>query len=144
MIRSLKSTDLPQILLIEEAVHISPWTESTFKTCLHSGCFGWVMEFDRKIIAFMLVSLHEDECHILNIGVAKEHQRKGYGRQLLLHGLAELSARTVKIVYLEVRRSNTRAISLYNQLNFRRIGERKAYYPGPRGAEDALIYAKLL
>lgn len=144
MIRSLKLTDLPQILLIEEAVHISPWTESTFKTCLHSSCAGWVIELDRKIIAFLVASLHEDECHILNIGVAREHQRQGFGRELMLHALADLTVRRVTVVYLEVRRSNTRALSLYNQLNFKKIGERKAYYPAPEGAEDALIYAKLL
>jgi ribosomal-protein-alanine N-acetyltransferase len=43
---------------------------------------------------------------------------------------------------LEVRRSNTPAIGLYDSLGYRQVGVRKRYYP-PNG-EDALVMNKAL
>ena len=46
------------------------------------------------------------------------------------------------MVYLEVRRTNTPAISMYRNMNFKHIGERKNYYPTAKGSEDALIFVR--
>ena len=50
----------------------------------------------------------------------------------------------IGIAYLEVRRTNSHAINMYKKMQFLEIGERKDYYPGPSGSEDALIFAKSL
>lgn len=144
MLRTLFAADLPDLLVIENSVHISPWTADTFKTCFQAGYFGWVIELDKKIIAFIIISLRPDECHILNICVAREHQRHGYGKKLLLHALNHAKEQNVGIVYLEVRRSNTRAIDLYRKNHFHHVGERKGYYPTVNGKEDALVFAMSL
>ncbi len=144
MLRELKKTDLPAVLPIEEAVHISPWSKETFETCFRSGCKGWLIEIDNKVAAFIVVSLHADECHILNICVAHEFQRQGLGKELLQHTLQYAKSIGITIAYLEVRRSNTRAITLYRQHHFQLIGERKDYYATVNGHEDALIFAKNL
>jgi ribosomal-protein-alanine N-acetyltransferase len=144
MLREFKKTDLNAVLPIEEAAHISPWTRETFETCFRSGCKGWLIENENKVVAFIVVSLHADECHILNLCVARENQRQGLGRQLLDHALQYAKSIGITIAYLEVRRSNTRAISLYRQQRFQLIGERKAYYVTVNGYEDALIFAKNL
>ena len=46
--------------------------------------------------------------------------------------------------YLEVRRSNTPAIALYQKMQFLPIGERKNYYTTVSGSEDALVFARNL
>lgn len=145
MLRTLFKSDIPQILEIEKAVHIAPWTEDTFNTCFETGCLGWAVEIDQKIIGFIVVSLRVEECHILNLCVTHQYQRQGYGRKLLEYALNQVRHKGAGIAYLEVRRSNTRAISLYENMKFFMIGERKDYYPITVGGyEDALIYAKSL
>lgn len=144
MLRTLFSSDIPQLLVIENAVHIAPWNEETFKICFQSGYVGWVLEIDKKIIGFIIVSLKVEECHVLNVCVARDHQHKGYGLQLLTTALTHAKQHGVGIAYLEVRRSNSRAISLYRKMKFHLVGERKDYYPTVSGNEDALIFAMSL
>lgn len=141
MLRTLYKSDLPQLLAIENAVHAAPWTDETFKICFKSGYFGWVLELDDKIIGFIIISLTREECHILNVAVALSHQRQGWGRMMLEHALKHARRFGIGIAYLEVRKSNTRAISLYRKMNFQVVGERKGYYPTVSGNEDALILA---
>lgn len=145
MIRALFKADLNDVLAIEKSVHISPWTADTFKICFEPGYLGWVLELNHKIIGFIILSLRFEDCHILNLCVTQEHQHKGYGRQMMEYALKDAKKHGAKIAYLEVRRSNDYAISLYQKMNFYPIGERKAYYPALTGTnEDALIFAKNL
>lgn len=126
------------------ATQVSPWTEETFNVCFQAGYVGWVVEIEKKIIGFVMVSLQMDECHILNLVVGNAHQRQGWGQKLMDHALEYADQKGAGIVYLEVRRSNSRAIALYRKLHFHVIGERKEYYPTVAGKEDALIFAKSL
>jgi ribosomal-protein-alanine N-acetyltransferase len=50
----------------------------------------------------------------------------------------------VNTVFLEVRPSNTAALTLYDKLEFNQIGTRRDYYPAKIGREDAVILAKSL
>ncbi|OGT41988.1 MAG: ribosomal-protein-alanine N-acetyltransferase [Gammaproteobacteria bacterium RIFCSPHIGHO2_12_FULL_37_34] len=144
MIREFVKSDLIPMMAIEHVAHAVPWTEETFKMCLQSHYIGWVLELDKKIIGFVIVTMEDIECHILNLCVIPHHQHQGWGRKLLEHVVMEAKQCGVGIVYLEVRRTNSRAISLYQKLDFHLVGERKGYYPVVSGQEDALIYAKSL
>ena len=144
MLRTLFKSDLNQLLAIEQSVHVVPWTEETFKTCFQAGYIGWVMENVKKITGFVMISLRPDECHVLNICVARECQHQGIGRKMMEHALQHAKQQGAMIAYLEVRASNSRAISLYQKMHFLPIGKRKGYYPMPSGDEDALIFAKNL
>jgi len=134
--------DLPQLLAIEESTQAIPWNEATFKHCFDVKYPGWVLEEERKIQGFIIISLHDGECHILNLCVAMPSQRQGLGTKLLTDMIRMVKAKGAVIAYLEVRKSNSRAIRLYKNLRFIQIGERKNYYPLPEGREDALIFAK--
>ena len=73
--------------------------------------------------------------YIFSIAVRKEHQRRGLGRKTC-ERLKEEGARTVD---LDVRPSNTKAIRLYEQANFRYYATRNGVY---EDGEDSLIYLK--
>jgi ribosomal-protein-alanine N-acetyltransferase len=141
MMRPIHQSDIDQILRIEKSVHIAPWTEETFKACFRANYPGWLVEADGKIIGFVIVSLIIDECHVLNLCVDHPYQRQGFGRKLLEHALKNAVQQGAVIAYLEVRRSNSRAITLYQKMQFRLVGERKGYYPTVAGEEDALVFA---
>jgi ribosomal-protein-alanine N-acetyltransferase len=42
-------------------------------------------------------------------------------------------------LWLEVRTSNVRAQQVYLRYGYRRVGERKNYYPAQHGREDAIV-----
>lgn len=144
MLRKISRKDLPDLLAIEQAVSVMPWTETTFKSCFLAGYTGWAAIEEQKIIGFIMLSLHNQECHILNLCVDSHHQHQGWGIKLLKFALTDAKENNITIAYLEVRRSNVRAISLYRKLDFHLIGERSGYYPTSNGNEDALIFAKSL
>lgn len=141
MLRTLLKSDLDQVLTIEQAVHVVPWNRETFQICFESGYLGWVIEQNKKVIGFIFVSLHVEECHILNVCIARDFQQQGWGKKLLEHALAYAKKEGAGVAYLEVRRSNQRAISLYRKMKFHMVGERKNYYQTVSGYEDALVFA---
>lgn len=143
-IRPITKSDLPQIMIIEESAHIAPWTEETFGICFQAGYLGWAMELDKKLIAFVMISINGDECHILNVCVDRIYQHQGLGRELMNYAIQQALESGARYAYLEVRRSNTRAITLYRKMQFHLVGERKDYYPSMEGLEDALVFAKSL
>ena len=80
-----------------------------------------------------------DEVHLLNITVEPTWQGQGWGR-LMLDALALWSrAEGAQWLWLEVRTSNVRAQEVYQRYGFRRVGERRNYYPAHQGREDAIV-----
>jgi ribosomal-protein-alanine N-acetyltransferase len=144
MLRTLYKSDLPQLLAIENAVHVAPWAEETFAICFKHHCKGWVVEMDKQVIGFILISFSSEECHLLNVCVAHAHQHQGFGKILLEKAMAYAAGEGVEVMYLEVRESNTRAIAMYEKAGFQLVGKRKGYYPTVTGREDALILARIL
>lgn len=142
MIYQLQQIDLPQIVMIEESAHLNPWDEDIFKRCFEAGYYVWGLAQDKELVGFVIYSLQVGECHILNLCVNKPFQGKGFGEQLILYAMNQAKQQGATIVFLEVRRSNQPALSLYKKVGFSKVGERKDYYPKESGREDALIFAK--
>ena len=142
--RAMRSSDLDLVVLNEAAAYVSPWSKRIFVDCLRSGYQCWVLASKNQIVAHGVMSVAIGECHLLTLCVAPDFQRRGLGKKLfklLLEKAEKLEAETC---FLEVRRSNIAAISLYESLGFSRIGERKGYYPDGYGAaggdrEDAVV-----
>jgi len=64
-----------------------------------------------------MVLTHEE--WISDLWVLAEHRSRGVGRQLLLHGEAEIAARGYQRYWLRIVKSNVRARSFYNRLGWR-------------------------
>ena len=62
-------------------------------------------------------------------------------KALIKDMLEECKKQGIDRLFLEVRASNSPAISLYEKFSFRQFSVRKKYYDGE---EDALLYAVLL
>ena len=142
--RLMTEQDLPEILEIENRSYPFPWTEGIFHDCLRFGYSSWVLEIDRRIVGYGVMSLAVQECHILNICVDPDYQCQGIGRRLLGQLVTIARARKADTAFLEVRPTNTQALSLYFSEGFNEIGTRRNYYPAIFGREDAVILAKSL
>jgi [ribosomal protein S18]-alanine N-acetyltransferase len=135
---SLSLSALPDILLLEAVSGEVGWGETLWRETLDAEpCFG--LREARRWVAVAALTLVADEASLLNIIVDPTCRRKGFGRSLLVHGLERMRRRGARRCFLEVRRSNAAAIALYHSLGFTVVGERRGYYRGRGGGEDALV-----
>jgi len=141
MIRPMRDVDIDAVLSIENEMYEFPWTEGIFRDCLRVGYCCWLLTEAEKIVAYAVLSVAAGESHLLNVCVGKEHQRHGYASKLIEHMLDLAKSHDAGVCLLEVRPSNTAAVTLYEKMNFVEVGVRPAYYPAKKGREDALILA---
>jgi ribosomal-protein-alanine N-acetyltransferase len=124
-----------------EAIALDTFAESTFSVVAELSrpwARLWVARPDAASApAGFLVAWHvADELHVLNVAVAPSLRRRGLARALMDEALAYAAGERVRIVLLEVRRSNRPAIKLYRALGFTALGVRAAYYAD--NDEDAI------
>ena len=142
--RTMRNSDLDLVVQNEMAAYDHPWTKRIFIDCLRAGYQCWVLANKQQIVAHGVMSVAIGECHLLTLCVNPEYQRLGYGRKLFMLLLDRAAKMDARECFLEVRTSNAGAIQLYRSLGFTQIGERKNYYPGKEGREDALIMSRTL
>ncbi len=131
---------LDEVLRVEHAAYAHPWSRGNFTDSLKSGYQAQVLVGDDTLLGYFVAMKGVDEVHLLNITVAPEWQGQGWG-QVMLDALGVWSrGQGAEWLWLEVRRSNHRAERIYERHGFRRVGERKNYYPAAGGErEDAVV-----
>ena len=136
---------LDALLEVEQRAHSHPWTRGNFTDAMASGYQIQLLMGDEQILGYFVGMLGVDEVHLLNLTVAPACQRQGWSH-VLLDALA-LWARSqgAQWLWLEVRTSNQRARHVYEANGFRRVGERKRYYPSTTTErEDAVVMSRAL
>jgi len=130
---------LDAVVAIERRAYGHPWTRGNFADSLRSGYEAQLLCAGDTIIGYFVAMQGVDEVHLLNITVDPAYQGQGWGR-VMLDGLA-IWARGQKAqwLWLEVRTSNVRAQQVYLRYGYRKVGERKHYYPAEHGREDAIV-----
>jgi len=141
-LRPMQEADLAAVLEVERSAYAFPWTRAIFRDCLRVGYFCFVYEGARGLMGHGIMSVAAGECHLLNICIQPEFQRRGLGRALIEFLLKLAREKRAHVALLEVRVSNRAAYNLYTKLGFDEIGMRKAYYPARYGREDAIILAR--
>ena len=142
-IRTMRSADLPQVMLIELSTFTMPWSESTFRGLLRrrdSDLF--VADIKGEIAGYAVFWAVMDQGELGNVAVDESHRGKGIGSKLIQAVLSRASDRGVREIFLEVRKSNTKAQDLYKTFGFAEVGRRKNYYLEP--LEDALVMKKII
>lgn len=131
---------LDEVLAIERSAYEHPWTRGNFADSLRSGYQAQLLVAGGYLLGYFVAMKGVDEVHLLNITVAPEYQGQGWGR-VMLDALALWSrSQGAQWLWLEVRTSNARALRIYERYGYRRVGERKNYYPAQQGRrEDAIV-----
>ena len=139
LITKMEAIDLDEVIAIEQLAFTSPWTKAMFYSEFFDNLlsFSFVAKEKDKVIGYIFAWEVSGEFHLMNIAVAPPWQRKGVGNALLKRVLDLGRERSIKKILLEVRVSNSSAISFYKKLQFYKVGVRKKYYASPQ--EDALI-----
>jgi len=87
-----------------------------------------------------LVGWHvADELHILNIATMPAARRRGVARALMEESLRYAAEHHIRIMLLEVRRSNRAAIKLYRGFGFTALGVRSRYYDDDEDAIEMIL-----
>ena len=137
--RPMRMSDIDLVVKNEKAAYPFPWSRRIFTDCIRAGYQCWVMANKKTIVAHGVLSVAIGESHLLTLCVHPSVQREGYGRKVLSLLLERAKNLKAEVCFLEVRRSNSGAISLYKSMGFSVVSERKNYYPNGGNNEDALI-----
>jgi len=138
-VRRMQVADLPGVVDVEQRIYAFPWTEGNFRDAIVSGYDAAVLEFGGALVGYRVMMFGPGEAHLLNLSIAADWQRRGFGRQLLLASIHDARRAEAVTLFLEVRPSNAAGITLYEGIGFRRIGVRRGYYPADGGREDAWV-----
>lgn len=138
-VRAMLRGDLDAVSKIESESYPFPWTRGIFRDCLRVGYRCHVLEVDRQVAGYGIVSHALEEAHLLNLCIRGDRRRSGLAALLLEHLVREAQAAAATRLFLEVRPSNKAAVALYKRYGFRSIGRRPGYYPAEEGREDALV-----
>ncbi len=137
----MHADDLAEVMHAEEQAYLWPWSEGNIRDSIKNGhCCQTLRDSQGQLLGYYIAMLGAEEVHLLNITVAPAFQKQGWARVMLdnLHDWANVQK--AQWIWLEVRISNERAIGIYEQYGFRRMGVRKAYYPlDGLQREDAIV-----
>lgn len=133
---TLGPEDLSAVLALEADSFSNPWTAAALAEMLQSDVTRLYVarRHTGDVVGFCACWVIGTELHINTLAVARTHRRRGIATRLVRFVLEKTG---VERATLEVRRSNTAALDLYEKLGFRTTAVRKAYYRNP--AEDGLI-----
>jgi ribosomal-protein-alanine N-acetyltransferase len=135
-IRTLRYSDLPQVIALERRAFPTPWSLAMFVLELskpHGICLAAVR--NERLVGYLICARYDQVWHLMNIAVEPSHRRHGIGSELLTAMIERAGAEAQYT--LEVRTSNAGAISLYERFGFRSAGTRRRYYQDT--GEDAVI-----
>ncbi len=141
IIRPWKFEDILRISEMEqECFPQEPWSYkmlvSSFQT---ESFFGLVAEDDGEIAGYGGITVAADSADVDNIAVTEQYRRGGVGTAIL-NGLCNLAAsKGAKEIFLEVRVSNSAAMSMYLKCGFKGAYARTRYYSD---GEDCLVMKK--
>ena len=135
-----RADQLNAVLAVELRAYAHPWSRGNFVDALASGHQAQLLMADDVLLGYFIAMKGVDEVHLLNITIAPDHQGQGWA-WVCLDALA-LWARGqgAQWLWLEVRVSNVRALKVYAAHGYKRVGQRKDYYPAASGQrEDAMV-----
>lgn len=133
--------DIAEIALIEKECFSTPWSEESLRSELtNDGAVFLTAKTDGEVSGYIGMHTVLDECYIANVAVKNKFRRMGIGSLLLREAEKAAREKSCSFISLEVRVSNTPAITLYEKYGYISQGERKNFYSSP--TENALIMTK--
>lgn len=141
--RPWKYGDILKISELEkECFPDEPWSFQMLASSFESETFyGVVAEDGGEVVGYGGITVTFDSADILNVAVTEAFRRSGVGSGVLSELIAAAKKRGAEKVFLEVRVSNSPAMSLYLKHGFKGVYARTRYYSN---GEDCLVMTKEL
>lgn len=137
----MNDSHIAQIAQLEKECFRDPWSENSIGAELSNPLSLWLVALDGdKVVGYVGSQSVMGEADMMNIAVSSSYRRQGIANALITKLIEGLVQRDNHSLTLEVRASNTPAITLYEKMGFSLAGRRPNYYRNPK--EDALILRK--
>ena len=126
---------------LEKQCFSTPWSETALSEEL-SNKFArfFVALLNGEIVGYIGAHNILGEVYITNVAVFPEYRKNGFGEALIKKLIETVKKENADFITLEVRKSNTSAINLYEKCGFCAVGERKNFYEKP--CENAILMTK--
>jgi len=143
-IRQMEEDDLDEVLAIESASSLAPWSRPLFlEEMTHplGHCLTLLLPEDprMKIVAYLCFRTVGNESEVLNLAVHPDHRRRGFARQLMAVYIDVCHREKVTTSFLDVYTGNQAALRLYGSFGYRPVAKRPRFY---RAQLDALVMEK--
>ena len=140
-IEKMTAASIDAVAAIEAECFSHPWSKKSLEESLEkeNSLFLVAVE-DEKVIGYVGMEVIVDEGYIFNVAVSADYRRRGVGYALVRELVTYSMKNSLCFITLEVRESNSAAISLYSKFGFIKAGERKNYYSDP--TEAAVLMTK--
>jgi ribosomal-protein-alanine N-acetyltransferase len=139
-IENMDYTHIGEIAKLEKVCFSEPWSENAIIESFKSGTIFLVATIGKKVLDYLVIQPVLDEGYITNVAVFREYRRMGVGKALMNATDRLAKEKNLSFVTLEVRESNTPAITLYDGFGYKNEGLRKNFYSDPK--ENAIIMTK--
>jgi len=143
-LRSLRLSDLPAVITIEQNSFPTPTKEKSYRYELSENLLAHYQAAtirranqEEQLLGYAGYWLIADEVHISIIAVDPQWRGRGLGELLLQNILNLAYEHAAALVTLEVRESNQAAQDLYLKYTFEIVGKRRHYYRDI--GEDAIL-----
>ena len=142
-LRPWKYGDILKISELEkECVPDEPWSFQMLASSFDSEAFcGIVAEDGGEIIGYGGITVTFETADIENVAVTEAFRRSGVGSNILSELLSIAGKKGAEKVFLEVRVSNSPAMSMYLKHGFHGVYARTRYYSN---GEDCIVMTKEL
>ncbi|MEI8155751.1 MAG: ribosomal protein S18-alanine N-acetyltransferase [Burkholderiales bacterium] len=131
---------LDDVVAIEQRAYAHPWNRTHFLDSLQSGNQAQLLMAGDVLLGYFVAMQGVNEVHLLNITVAPQYQGQGWSRVMLDALTLWARGQSAEWLWLEVRVGNLRAMRVYEAHGYKRVGQRKEYYPSGHGQrEDAVV-----
>ena len=136
----LEERHIKDIAKLEALCFSEPWSEEGILEAYRLGTKFFIAENSKQLMGYIGIKAVIDEGYITNVAVYPQYRGIGVATALINKVFDFAKEKGLSFVSLEVRASNTAAVSLYEKTGFKEEGRRKDFYRLPR--EDALIMTK--
>ena len=136
IIRDFLLSDLDDVVRIEYEAFDDPYTVGILLQLYNAGAGFLVAQVAQTIVGYVIFGIKEGQGHIIVIAVDSNYQDMKVGSLLLVKACFIFKRNNINTVFLEVRKSNIRAINFYKRNGFVKINEEDDYY---NDGESAII-----
>lgn len=142
-IRQMENRDLERVVEIDQSCFTLPWSLTSYQFEIRRSKISrcWVAEVNvdgNDLVVGMIVAwVVVDEMHIGTVAVDADYRRLGIASTFMETVHQQAKDEGLTKVFLEVRKGNLPAQSLYHKFGYEIAGVRKGYYADNH--EDALL-----